>query len=185
MIGVTGFKRHGKDTVARWLVDEYGFERIAFADALKDACSAAFGIDRAIFDDDERKELPSEMYPDWTHRLIMQYVGTDLFRSTWPTIWIDTWRRRVADKSKVVVTDLRFSNEETAVRLYPHNYIIRVHDPRKPTSTDPHPSEVEIGSINADTMILNDSGIGELWDAVDKFILGDFRTKNGILLERT
>jgi len=35
LIGITGYARHGKDTAARVLVDEFDYLRIGFADALK------------------------------------------------------------------------------------------------------------------------------------------------------
>lgn len=35
LIGVSGLAQHGKDTVAQFLIDEYGYKRFAFADRLK------------------------------------------------------------------------------------------------------------------------------------------------------
>ena len=36
IIGLSGYARSGKDTVAETLVNEYGFKRVAFADKIKD-----------------------------------------------------------------------------------------------------------------------------------------------------
>ncbi len=40
VIGLTGAKRSGKDTVANYLVEHHGFVRLAFADTLKDVLTA-------------------------------------------------------------------------------------------------------------------------------------------------
>ena len=36
IIGLTGFARSGKDSVAKVLVDQYGFTRVAFADKIRE-----------------------------------------------------------------------------------------------------------------------------------------------------
>ena len=45
MIIGLGFKaRSGKDTVADYLIENYGFKRLAFADALKEGCRHIFEL---------------------------------------------------------------------------------------------------------------------------------------------
>lgn len=58
LIAISGWKRSGKDTVADYLVKEYGAERIGFADPLKDMVSELFGVSRAQIDDPATKEKP-------------------------------------------------------------------------------------------------------------------------------
>lgn len=57
VIAVSGWKRSGKDTVAKMLVDK-GFTRVAFADVLKDMVSEEYGIPREHCDSDTHKEAP-------------------------------------------------------------------------------------------------------------------------------
>jgi hypothetical protein len=45
LVGITGYARHGKDTAAQVLVDEYGYLRVGFADALK---SMSLAVDPLI-----------------------------------------------------------------------------------------------------------------------------------------
>jgi hypothetical protein len=45
LIGVTGRAQHGKDSIGRILVEQYGFQRYAFADALK---SMALALDPIV-----------------------------------------------------------------------------------------------------------------------------------------
>jgi hypothetical protein len=56
VIAISGFKRSGKDTIANYLVSEYGFKRVSFADPLKDLCASEYGVPRAAFDSNELKE---------------------------------------------------------------------------------------------------------------------------------
>ena len=44
IIGLTGKKNSGKDTAAKYLVENYGYERKAFADSLKKSVAALFEI---------------------------------------------------------------------------------------------------------------------------------------------
>ena len=48
IIGICGLIGSGKGIVSDYLVDTYGFEKISFADKLKDAVSELFGLDRQI-----------------------------------------------------------------------------------------------------------------------------------------
>lgn len=55
---VSGYKRSGKDTTAEHLVKQYGFQRVAFADPLKDSVAKEFSIPREHCDDPAFKEKP-------------------------------------------------------------------------------------------------------------------------------
>lgn len=57
VIAVSGWKRSGKDTVAQMLV-KAGFQRMAFADVLKDMVAIEYGIPREHCDSDAHKEAP-------------------------------------------------------------------------------------------------------------------------------
>lgn len=80
LFGIAGRAGAGKSTVARFFAESYQNVYIEnFADPLKDACVAAFHIDRGYFDDPEHKNQPNE-YWGVSPRKIAQYVGTDVFR---------------------------------------------------------------------------------------------------------
>jgi hypothetical protein len=56
IIGVGGEKKHGKDTVANYLVEQYGYKKMAFADKLKHLCSSAFNVPIEDCYDENKKE---------------------------------------------------------------------------------------------------------------------------------
>lgn len=58
IIALSGWKRSGKDTVAEYLIQNYGAQRIAFADPLKESVAQQYGLTRAYIDDPATKEAP-------------------------------------------------------------------------------------------------------------------------------
>lgn len=57
LLGISGQKRHGKDSVADVLVKDFGFKKVALADPLKQICSKVFQIPLQAFYKDELKDL--------------------------------------------------------------------------------------------------------------------------------
>src|SRR5258708_6546586 len=91
LIALVGFKGSGKDTAGRFLVENYGFRNFSFAESLKDALASIFCWDRALIEGDTgesrawRETVDSWWseklgIPNFTPRLAMQLVGTDVFR---------------------------------------------------------------------------------------------------------
>ena len=56
LIGLSGKKGSGKDTVAEFLIKHHNFTRIAFADPIKDIGTAVFGWTHEQMNDRELKE---------------------------------------------------------------------------------------------------------------------------------
>jgi len=130
IIGITGRKYSGKDTLGDFLVTNYGYERIAYADALKEVARIIFDFDDTQLYGDN-KETPDE-YWNITPRQAFQFIGTDLFRNnchklfntshTNKDIWIRVVKRKIMNRlktnpnAKFVVTDIRFPDELDAVK---------------------------------------------------------------------
>jgi dephospho-CoA kinase len=81
----------GKDTFADYLVEKYGFTKIAFADPIYEIAYKYFGM--TIKD-----------------RWLLQQIGQK-FREIRPTIWIDYAMKKVESISLVGISDLRQHNE--------------------------------------------------------------------------
>lgn len=62
LFGVSGFAGSGKDTMADYLVENYGFKKISFAKIIKDVCRMVFGFtDEQLYG--KLKEIPDQRYP--------------------------------------------------------------------------------------------------------------------------
>jgi hypothetical protein len=129
IIGIAGFQGAGKDTVADYLQNIYGFKRDSFAATLKDAVAAVFGWDRELL---EGRTTESRIWreqvdpwwstrlnmPDLTPRLVLQKWGTEVARKSWhDDIWIASLENKLNKaQNDIVITDVRFPNEIKAVR---------------------------------------------------------------------
>lgn len=124
IVGLTGKKGAGKDTFATALVEQYGFVRLAFADALYKEVCEAFNTEKSILSNRQTKETdlpelalkhcnnrsfvyialehlaePGEAFNDAIERprsprVIMQLWGTEFRRKT---IKESYWRDKVTD----------------------------------------------------------------------------------------
>ena len=126
LIALVGFKGSGKDTAGQHLVQNHGFVNFSFAESLKDALASIFCWDRAMLEGatpESRiwRETVDQWWsqklgiPDFTPRLAMQLVGTNVFREHFnPDLWIMNIERKITllpPDSKVVLCDGRFPNE--------------------------------------------------------------------------
>lgn len=120
LIGLAGKAGAGKDSVARILVDEYGYTRIAFADALKRVLER---VDPVV--DDTGEYLTQMLYDfdgNWDQlkqfpkvRLLLQDMGTAI-RDIDPLFWIKAADIPDDGVSRAVVTDVRLLNEVSAIK---------------------------------------------------------------------
>ena len=128
IIGFVGFIGCGKDTAADYLVNFHGFRRDSFANSLKDAISHVFGWDRTLMEGrtKESREWRERVDTWWADRLniphltprwIMQYWGTEVCRQGFhDDIWIASLEHRITKtKDNIVISDVRFPNEVTAI----------------------------------------------------------------------
>lgn len=129
IIGITGLKGAGKDSVAEVLINEFGYHKMAFADTLKDMVAVAFGWDRKMLEgttpeDREVREKPDEFWSkelgrQFSPRNALEIFGTNLLRDHfYINFWIACLKKRLKDLGydKVVITDVRFANEIKAIR---------------------------------------------------------------------
>ena len=140
LIGVTGFKRSGKDTFAQVLVEEAGYTRLAFADALKEEVAGFLGIPTKELEHDKEK---------W--REVLQRHGCAM-REMDLEYWIVMIEEKIYldDVQYVVVSDVRFQNE--ANWIWKNNGVIvrMVRDGIYSADPSWHVSERAVGTIKAD-----------------------------------
>ena len=171
ILGVTGYKGHGKDSLAKMVVGHDNSWHIAhFSDPLKNMAMSVFGLTpHQVFDDigkEEKFDIPVKM-DDYlkemcevtgislsplgltadSSRKVLQYFGTDYVRASAPNYWIDRFGELLDSYEKVIVADLRFLNEEKFLRSR-DAFLVRVSRLDVPLSGDLHPSETEIALLH-------------------------------------
>lgn len=150
LIGITGYAQSGKDATGD-ILGEYGFERIAFADPLKEI-ALMLGWDGKK---DERG------------RSFLQDIGNRA-RAYNPDIWIDRALEMARGKERVVFTDVRFLNEAAAIQAR-GGIIIRVVRPDVgPANNDV--SETELDLIRPDYLLNNSTSLDDLQQNVERLM---------------
>jgi dephospho-CoA kinase len=171
LIGLVGTIGSGKDTIGKYLIDEYGFEKYAMANPLKEIVSIITGTPLDIIDGSSNREFREVVkHPDYnmTHRELLQYIGTEVFRDHFDKdIWVKIAKRRLAKTGdKVVVTDIRFPNEAEMIRdMGGEIWVIR----RSLITNNNHISE-KLTSIEGDIIIDNNSTLENLFDTIDSLM---------------
>jgi GTPase SAR1 family protein len=182
IIGLCGLAGSGKTTIAKYLVEKYGFIELSFATCLKDVVAHIFDWDRELIEGNtpesrQWRETIDNWWsirlgiPNLTPRFILQYIGTDIMRNYFhPDIWISHLERKIQPNINYVITDCRFYNEISM--LYRYNaYIIKVL--KNNIKYDIHSSE-NLAHMTDDTTfnnyIKNDGTIEELYLEIDKLL---------------
>jgi hypothetical protein len=171
IVGISGFQGSGKDTIADYLQNIYGFKRDSFAATLKDAVAAVFGWDRELLEGrtTESRAWRETVDPWWanrlnmptlTPRLVLQKWGTEVARKSWHD---DTWIASLEYKltkahNDIVITDVRFPNEIRAVKDA-GGIVIRVTRGLEPSWYGVALAANSYPQPNASTEILNELGI--------------------------
>jgi hypothetical protein len=133
IISLSGLAGAGKDTVADFLCANYGYQRISFAQPLKDACAAIFGWDREMLEGRTAaaraaREVPDAWWsarldrPGFSPRVALQCLGTDILRNHFHAdLWLAAFEHRIAaaaPEERFVITDCRFENELACLRKF-------------------------------------------------------------------
>lgn len=125
IVGLNGFARSGKDTVADQLVERHGFTKLSMAGPLKTmlrtldptlmnteagVATRLSGLHRMTED-----ELKASVYGA-EYRRLLQVLGTDCIRAIDPDFWVKAMDKAVRGAERVVIPDVRFPNEAEWVR---------------------------------------------------------------------
>jgi hypothetical protein len=127
VIGLLGFIGSGKSTVGDTLCREFSFQKLSFADPLKDAVAQIFSWPRYLLEGDtvESREFRETVDPWWsekfsynvTPRYMIQLMGTEAGRNVFHTdLWVHSLARKILPNRNYVVPDVRFPNEIDFIR---------------------------------------------------------------------
>jgi hypothetical protein len=189
IIGLTGKKGSGKDTAAKYLVDNYGYERKGFADSLKKSVAALFDIPFEKVDEykidmgklprvevilDVAKPDQTTVQYSMSWREFLQRYGTESHREIFG---YDFWVNQVLPvpdhyvdyikNQKLVISDVRFDNEAARVRQYGGKIIEIV----RPSLADVKDSHVSEQTPEPDFQLINLEDLCDnLYNALDEFM---------------
>ncbi len=196
ILALTGRPDVGKDTIGE-ILQQQGFARLAFADALRDEVSQAWGVDVRLLTDRHTKELPlpsmaagmcrDTSFINWaaiggndlaaprSPRWVLQHWATYMRRDT-PSYYVHIAARKVgrllgSGWIHIVLTDLRHREEEDFIRQL-GGVVVRVHRTDAhplPQDTAAHTSEAH-GSIKAQADIVNDGTLQALAESVQHLV---------------
>jgi hypothetical protein len=186
LVGISGKKRHGKDSFARLVRNEFllpiPVETRPFAAALKEECAA--------FIDGELERfygLCSNAFPDYADvldamhsddpakkepfRLLLQWWGTEFRRNMCAQdYWLvqhERWINKFAGRTTgdaplvILVPDVRFPDEKSYIQSR-GGVVVRVTRAGMPAG-DAHPSETALDDCRTfDRWVPNDGGLDDL-----------------------
>lgn len=179
VVGITGRKHHGKDTLAQHFVAR-GFVQMRFADPLKEMLRAFYrcvGVDLATIErkiEGDLKEVSCPRLRGHTPREAMQTLGTEWGRVLMADdLWVNALQHRALHVGRdVVVSDVRFDNECAAIKAI-GGVVVRVDASKRVPANEfsDHPSEVNVDTLPSDGIVDNNGPEFYLKTAVDQLLL--------------
>lgn len=171
-IGIIGRARAGKDTTGEWFVNNRGYRRIGFADALKEA---ALKLDPIVGTDDAYRLVEGERLSEavgfwgWEQakeepevRRVLQELGAAM-RAVDEDVWLRAALKKVQAANEagvpVVITDVRYRNEAAAL-IRAGFHLLHVNRPGIPQLD--HESERDLGPEDARYLVQNDGTVDDL-----------------------
>jgi hypothetical protein len=171
IIGITGAKGSGKDTMAEAL----GFTNLKFAGPLKEMLRTLYrcaGVDEETIErkiEGDLKEVPCDILCGKTPRFAMQTLGTEWRDMIDRRLWTNLWQTAVGNTvGPIVCTDVRFHHEVEALRDM-GGHLVRVERPQNDHG-DTHQSETEMLSIQVDTTFNNIGSVRQLQDKTRQYV---------------
>lgn len=169
IVGLSGYARSGKDTVAGLLLD---YERRAFADAIRQALyvlNPYLGNNLTVADlvDEYGWEVAKS---DSEVRRLLQVLGTEVGRKMIHNdIWVTMATKDLNPDDKVVFADVRFPNEAQAIKDL-GGQIWRVNRPEA-EPVNAHTSETAMNDWPFDAILTNDGTLEDLQGQVETALL--------------
>jgi len=180
LIAIRGKAGAGKDTVADYLVEKYGYQKMSFAHPLKRIVAILTGwrydfVNGATPEYRRLRETLIHPVYKMTCRQLLQFVGTELFRDQLhPEVWVQCLRQDIEalfnedPEALVIVTDCRFPNEaEMLLKL--GGRMLHIQRPMAAScllgETSQHSSEKDFNTSN-EQIIHNNGTLDQLYETV-------------------
>lgn len=175
-IGLAGWARSGKDTVADYLVESHGYTKMSFAAPMKEAmyrlnpritvneiANTALRVGIDVYGWDGIKERSPDV------RGLLQRFGTEVGREMFGNdFWVTAAIKEIPDGAKAVFSDVRYPNEADAVRKL-GGKVWRVSRPGVGPAND-HESEHALNDYKFDQVVENSGTIDGLSSQVRTYL---------------
>jgi hypothetical protein len=167
LVGIAGKVFSGKDTIGKYLCENYNFTRDAFADDLKKFAIEFFGF--------SKEQVFNEKSPEVREILIA--IGTMFREKIAEEYWVDRvlFRHNLlisrSEKVRTVITDVRFPSEVSAIRSA-GGIVIKVERPNAPkneSEVSRLQEEKYTAPIKGDFLIYSKGSIEDLHKIIDGF----------------
>ena len=170
IIGLSGYARSGKDEVAKVLVEDYGYTRVAFADKIRELLletnplvKDGFRVESVVgaYGWEQAKVLFPEI------RNLLQNLGVGARQTFGEQFWIHQAMQQVHFEGNYVITDVRFTNEANVIKKYDNAQLWRIKRPGvEPVNS--HVSERDMDGYQVDMILKNEGTLEDLRALVHK-----------------
>jgi hypothetical protein len=173
IIGVAGWARSGKDTIADHLVKDHGYTKFSFATPMREALyrlnpkitvnevqstPARIGVD--VYGWEGLKERSPDV------RGLLQRFGTEVGREMFgEDFWVNYALNSIPDGTKAVIADVRYPNEADAIKKL-GGKVFRVKR-NGVVAANEHASESALNDYEFDSVIDNNADIHSLQSVVN------------------
>lgn len=163
IIGLTGYAQSGKDTVAKILVNQYGYKRVAFADKIRELL---LEINPIMYKGNRLSTFIKEFgweFAKSNHevRELLQDFGLGVRNILGSDVWIVSALREMDDVNQnYVVTDVRFLNEASMIKNL-NGQLWRIKKIEVEAVND-HISESEMADYKVDQIFTNNGTLEDL-----------------------
>ena len=167
LIGLSGYARSGKDTVAELLCLNYGYKRVSFADPMRQALYVLSPkLDNIVrlseYVDDYGWDVAKQ---NQEVRRLLQVFGTEVGRKMFGLdFWIDIALKDLSGDTQVVISDVRFPNEADAIAKLGGS-MWRINR-KNHSAVNGHASEHAMDNYMFNHVIYNDGTLDDLSDEV-------------------
>lgn len=165
IIGLSGYARSGKDTVADYLVTQRGFKRVAFADPIRNILYAMNPVIDGVRLVNLVDNYGWEIAKSKTEvRELLQSLGYAARKNVHEDIWVMAAFSQMTKDENYVIADVRFRNEANVIKQY-NGEIWRIERPDV-QAVNGHVSEWEMDGYEYDWAVNNDGTLEQLEYAV-------------------
>lgn len=175
ILGLTGVRGSGKDTLADHLVDKYNFKRIAFADPVREKVMFLLQLSsNEEYDRVKRTQLFWERHSDSVRNIDGRHLVREIgmlmlsYDQEQFTNYVTTEISRNIEKFHYVVTDLRMEHEYRSLKRL-EAYIVKINTGRE--NDDSHVTEIGFSDDRCDYIINNfDRNLEDFKTNIDEMI---------------